>query len=443
MTKIDGDPAMMSATLRKLGWRLIPFLFLLYIFAWLDRANVGFAALHMNAELRFSSTVFGLGSGVFFIGYLLFEVPSNLILHRVGARLWIARIMVTWGIASASMMFVRTPTQFYVLRFLLGIAEAGFFPGVIYYLSLWYPSAWRAKAIAAFMIAIPFSGLVGGPLSAAILGLDGLHGLAGWHWLFLLEGLPAIALGLCVPLCLTDRPEHASWLSAPERAALVAVLARERSQCEARGRSSMKAAFMDRAIVTLSIAGIFTAMGFYAYTYWAPLIIKSATGASDMTVGLLIAAMSALAIVGMLVNGMLTDRSGNLPVHASVAVLVMGLGFIGCALLSSPLPVLLSLTLVPVGWCAMHPPWWSMPSRFLTGRAAAAGIAMVNSVPCIGAFLGPSLVGYLKDRTGTHQAAFLLLGTCGIVGALIILTLRSAPSQRLNSAAAQLAVNDR
>src|SRR6266699_6623067 len=199
-------------TLRKVTWRLIPFLFLLYVIAWLDRVNVGFAGLEMNADLGFSSTVFGFGSGIFFLGYCLFEIPSNIILERVGARLWIARIMVTWGLISAGLMFVRTPAMFYLLRFLLGVAEAGFFPGVVYYLSLWYPTAQRARAIAAFMTAVPVTGLIGGPLSGALLGLDGIYGLKGWQWLFLLEGLPAVVLGSSVLFYLTDRPEIARWL---------------------------------------------------------------------------------------------------------------------------------------------------------------------------------------------------------------------------------------
>src|SRR5436309_4406713 len=214
-------------TLRKITWRLIPFLFVLYVIAWLDRVNVGFAGLQMNTDLGFSSTVFGFGSGIFFLGYCLFEIPSNIILERVGARLWISRIMVTWGLISASLMFVRTPAVFYLLRFLLGVAEAGFFPGVIYYLSLWYPTAHRARAIAAFMTAVPVTGLIGGPLSGALLELDGIYGLAGWQWLFLLEGLPAVVLGVSVIFYLDDRPETTPWLEPQERDWLVDTLAAE------------------------------------------------------------------------------------------------------------------------------------------------------------------------------------------------------------------------
>jgi ACS family tartrate transporter-like MFS transporter len=412
--------------MRKVTLRLIPFLVLLYIIAWLDRANVGFAALHMNADLGFSSGAFGLGSGIFFIGYMLFEIPSNLILHRIGARLWIARIMVTWGFVSVSMMFVRTPWSFYGLRFLLGAAEAGFFPGVLYYLSLWYPSAHRAKAIAGFMAAIPFTGLIGAPLSGAILGLDGAQGLAGWQWLFLLEGLPAILVGFIVPFCLTNGPEQAGWLEGPERDWLVETLARQRRACDERRHVTLREALTNRTVLLLGILGIFTSMGFYGYTYWSPVIIQSVTGASDLNVGLIVGAISAAAVAAMLLNGVHADRTGELPVHGALAVFLMASGLVGCALLRAPPLVLLSLALVPVGWCAMLPAFWSIPSRFLTGRAAAGGIAMVNSIPSIGAFLGPALMGYLKERTGTHHAAFLVLGGGGIIAASILLSLRSA-----------------
>ena len=425
---VDGTRTVASTTVRKVTRRVIPFLILLYIIAWLDRANVGFAALHMNADLGFSSGAFGLGSGIFFIGYLIFEVPSNLILHRVGARLWIARIMVSWGLVSVAMMFVQTPWSFYLLRFLLGAAEAGFFPGVIYYLGLWYPSAQRTRAIAAFMAAIPFTGLIGGPLSGAILGLDGARGLAGWQWLFLLEGLPAIVVGFIVPLCLTDRPERAAWLEAPERDWLVATLASERRACDERRHLTLRAALTDRTVLWLGTLGIFTGMGFYAYTYWSPLIIQSITGASDLNVGFIVAAISTAAAIGMLFNGAHADHTRELPVHAAAGILVMAAGFVGCALLRTPLLALLALALVPIGWCAMLPPYWSIPSRILTGRSAAGGIAMINSIPCIGSFLGPTLIGYLQQRTGTHHLAFLLLGGFTLLAAWIMLRLRSACS---------------
>src|SRR5215471_16632570 len=300
-------PDVASATLRKVTLRLIPFLFLLYIVAWLDRVNVGFAALQMNSNLGFSSAAFGFGSGVFFLGYCLCEVPSNLMLHRVGARRWIARIMISWGAISVAMMFVRSASAFYALRFLLGAAEAGFFPGVVYYLSHWYPEAQRARAIAAFMTAVPVSGVIGGPLSGALLNLNGVFGLAGWQWLFLVEGVPAILLGAIVFAYLTDRPETAHWLSSAEKDWLTSRLAAEHGS---RGAAhSVVSALTNPTIWTLGIIFLLAAVGFYGYSFWAPLVFKSLTGASDLGVGIVIGLISAVTIILMLLNSMRSDRT--------------------------------------------------------------------------------------------------------------------------------------
>ncbi len=339
-------------TLRKVTWRLIPFLFLLYVIAWLDRVNVGFAGLQMNTDLGFSSTVFGFGSGIFFLGYCLFEIPSNVILERVGARLWIARIMITWGVISAGLMFVRTPPLFYLLRFLLGVAEAGFFPGVIYYLSLWYPAAHRARAIAAFMTAVPVTGLIGGPLSGALLGLDGIYGLKGWQWLFFLEGLPAVVLGGSVIFYLNDRPETTHWLAPAERDWLVETLATERKACLL--RPDIRVALTDGTVWKLGIIFLLVAAGFYGYSFWAPLIIKSLTGLSNFKVGLVLGAISAITILGMLLNSYHSDRTGERAIHIAVPLLVMGVGLIGCALLRQPVLAIIALALVPLGHCASY-----------------------------------------------------------------------------------------
>src|SRR6478752_3034128 len=295
-------PDVASATLRKVTLRLIPFLFLLYIVAWLDRVNVGFAGLQMNADLGFSPVAFGFGSGVFFLGYCLFEVPSNLVLHRVGARRWIARIMISWGAISTGMMFVRTTPTFYVLRFLLGAAEAGFFPGVVYYLSHWYPEGQRARAIAAFMTAVPVSGVIGSPLSGALLSLNGLFGLAGWQWLFLVEGLPAILLGIIVLVYLTDQPETGDWLSSAEKDWLVATLTAERTSREGAFPVGILSALTNPTIWHLGIIFLFAAIGFYGYSFWAPLVVKSLTGSSDLGVGVILGAISAVTIVCMMLN---------------------------------------------------------------------------------------------------------------------------------------------
>jgi MFS transporter, ACS family, tartrate transporter len=413
-----------AVTLRKVTWRLIPFLFVLYVIAWLDRVNVGFAGLQMNADLGFSSATFGLGSGIFFLGYCLFEIPSNIILERVGARLWIARIMVTWGLISAGLMLVRTPPLFYLLRFLLGVAEAGFFPGVIYYLSLWYPSAQRARAIAAFMTAVPVTGLIGGPLSGALLGLDGIYGLKGWQWLFLLEGLPAMVLGISVIFYLNDRPETTRWLAPAERDWLVETLAAERNACPL--RPDIRVALTDGTVWKLGIIFLLVAAGFYGYSFWGPLIIKSLTGLSNFEVGLVLGAISAVTILGMLLNGYHSDRTGERAIHIAIPLLVSAVGLVGCALLRQPVLAVTALALVPLGHCASYGPFWSMPTQFLTGPAAAAGIALVTMIANVGGFAGPALIGVLKARTGTHTDAFLLLGGLAVIAALLALTIGPA-----------------
>ena len=418
-----------AVTLRKVTWRIIPFLFILYVIAWLDRVNVSFAGLQMNADLGFSSTVFGFGSGIFFLGYCLFEIPSNIILERVGARLWISRIMVTWGLISAGLMFVRTPATFYLLRFLLGVAEAGFFPGVIYYLSLWYPTAHRARAIGAFMTAVPVTGLIGGPLSGALLELDGLHGLAGWQWLFLLEGLPAVILGTSVLFYLKDRPETTHWLTPAERDWLVGTLAAERKACVL--KPNIHVALTDVTVWKLGIVFLLVAAGFYGYSFWAPLIIKSLTGLSNFEVGLVLGAISAVTILGMLLNSYHSDHTGERAVHIAVPLFVMAVGLVGFALLRQPVLAIIALALVPLGHCASYGPFWSMPTQFLTGPAAAAGVALVTMIANVGSFVGPTLIGVLKTRTGTHTAAFLLLGGLAIVATL--LALRIGPAQARSS----------
>jgi ACS family tartrate transporter-like MFS transporter len=324
---------------------------------------------------------------------------------------------------------VRTPAVFYLLRFLLGVAEAGFFPGVIYYLSLWYPTAQRAKAIAAFMTAVPVTGLIGGPLSGALLELDGVYGLAGWQWLFLLEGAPAVVLGASVIFYLNDRPETAQWLAPEERNWLVATLATERRACPP--RPDIRVALTDATIWKLGIIFLLVAAGFYGYSFWAPLVIKSLTGLSNFNVGLVLGAISAVTIIGMLLNSYHSDRTKERPIHIAVPLFVMGVGLIGCALLHDPVFAIIALALVPLGHCASYGPFWSMPTQFFTGPAAAAGIALVTMIANIGSFAGPTLIGILKARTGTHTMAFLLLGGLAVIASL--LALRTSPAQAPSS----------
>ena len=417
-----------TATLRKVSQRLIPFLFVLYVVAWLDRSNVGYAAVQMNSDLGFSASAFGLGSGIFFAGYCLFEVPSNIILERVGARVWLARIMVSWGLISAAMMFVRTPATFCILRFLLGVAEAGFFPGVVYYLSLWYPARQRARAIAGFMAAIPVTGLIGGPLSGALLGLDGCYGLRGWQWLFLLEGLPAIILGLVVAFYLTDRPEDAVWLRAAERTWLISELARDREVRS--GRDSILEALTDGTVWLLGFIFLLAAAGFYGYSFWSPLIVQSLFRISNLSVGLILGGMSAITILCMLLNSAHSDRTNERRIHIAIPLFVMGIGFLACAVFHQPVLVIIALALVPIGHCSAYGPFWTMPTQFLIGPAAASGVALVATIASVGGFLGPALIGFLKGRTETHTVAFLLLGVAALVAGLLCLGLRNSNADR-------------
>ena len=416
----------MRPVLWKVTRRLMPFLFLLYVVAWLDRVNVGFAALQMNADLKFSPAVFGFGSGVFFLGYCLCEVPSNLILEKVGARLWITRIMVTWGIISIGLMFVRTPTLFYILRFLLGAAEAGFFPGVVYYLSLWYPAGQRARAIATFMTAVPVTGLIGAPLSGALLGLNGALGLKGWQWLFLVEGLPAVLLGLTVMFILTDRPETAGWLTPAERDWLSVRLAAERRAVEAKRSMALRQALTDPTVWELGFIFLLVAAGFYGYSFWAPLVIKSLLRVSNLGVGLVLAAISAVTIGGMLLNSAHSDRTGERAAHIALPCLLMCIGFAGSALLRQPLLAILALGLVPLGHCAAYGPFWSMPTQFLTGAAAAGGLALVTTIANVGGFAGPWMIGVLKSRTGSYRDSFLILAGLALLAALLAFRLRDS-----------------
>ena len=418
-------PTLEQVTVAKVTRRLLPFLFLLYIVCFLDRVNVGFAALEMNRDLGFSPAVYGFGAGIFFLGYVLFEVPSNLILVRIGARVWIARIMITWGVLAAAMMFIRGPASFYTLRFLLGLAEAGFFPGMIYYLCRWFPARERARAIATFMIAIPLSGAVGGPISGALLGLTGHLGLAGWQWLFLLEGLPAVALGFVVLGYLTDRPEDADWLTPAERDWLSTHLVAEREHCERRHGLSLIQALSSRTVWQLALL-IFLAEAFGSYVLglWLPQIVRDFSGASDFKVGLLVSVPYVIAAGAMVLTGAHSDRSGERLLHIAVPAAAAALGFLASAYLRSPGLIVLALSVAAAGTYGSQGPFWSLPSSFLTGSAAAGGIALINSLANLSGFLGPYSIGLLKGATGSFHSGLILLALVPLGGAMLALGLR-------------------
>jgi MFS transporter, ACS family, tartrate transporter len=422
------DDALARATLAKVTRRLLPFLFLLYIVCFLDRVNIGFAALQMNQELGFSPGTYGLGAGIFFLGYVSFEIPSNLILARIGARAWITRIMITWGLIACAMMFIRGPVSLVGLRFLLGVAEAGFFPGMIYYLTLWYPEAERARAVARFMLAIPLSGVVGGPISGALLSLHGAFGLSGWQWLFLLEGIPAVLLGLVVFRILPNGPEDARWLTPVEREALLRPLQEERADRARRHGFGVREALRHPAVWQLAVLLLLAnAFGVYVLGLWLPQIVRDVSGLGPFWVGVLSAIPNLVAAVAMVLVGAHSDRTGERLGHIAVAAAMGALGLATSAYLHSTVPVVLALSVAAAGLLSTHGPIWPLPAAFLSGSAAAGGIAVMTTLANLGGFLGPYAVGVLKQRSGNFQGGLLLLALISLAGAAFALWLRRSP----------------
>lgn len=416
-------PNIEASTVTAVTRRLIPFLFLLFVVNFLDRVNVGFAALQMNADLGFTPDVFGLGVGVFFVGYLLFEIPSNLVLQRIGARIWIARIMVTWGVLSMAMALVSGTKSFYALRFLLGVAEAGFVPGILLYLGQWFPERARAAAVAKFMSASAISIVVGGPVSGFILQLGGAMGLAGWQWLFILEGAPAVLLGLACLRYLDDRPANAAWLGAGQRTWLAATLEREAAAHGAHGLSSAGAALRDGKVWLLGGIYFCIGIGFYGVSLWLPQIVRQLSGWSALTIGLAAAVPFVAAAAAMVLNGRHSDATGERTWHFIGSALLGAAGFVAGASAGSPAVALLGVSLGAVGIWGCIGVFWSLPMAMLGGTGAAVGIALINSVGNVGGFAGPYLIGLLRTRTPDFSASllmvagFLMLG-CLLVGAL-------------------------
>ena len=413
------DRSIEARVIRKAALRLIPFMGLLYFVAFLDRVNIGFAALEMNADMGFSASVYGTGAGIFFLGYFLFEVPSNIILERVGARKWIARIMITWGLISAAMAFISGPYTFYILRFLLGLAEAGFFPGMILYLTYWFPGPYRARIVGAFLIAIPLSSVIGAPISTALLGLEGL-GLKGWQWLFILEGLPSVLLGFCVLLFLTDKPEKADWLSTEEKDWLKAVLDEERRSVASQHR--LGPALADIRVWSFGAIYFGILIGLYGLGLWLPQIIKGFGELSNIQVGLLTIIPYIFAAAAMFFWGLHSDLTGERVWHVSLPAFVGAVGLAASGFLESPALALTALTLSSIGIYSSVPAFWTMPTAMLSGTAAAGGIALINSIGNLGGYLGPALMGYLKDRTQNYAYGLLVLGAfIGVSGVLTLL----------------------
>jgi ACS family tartrate transporter-like MFS transporter len=410
----------------KCAWRLIPFMGLLYLVSFIDRVNVGFAALTMNKDLGFSPTIFGFGAGLFSVSYALFQVPSNLILERVGPRRWVFCIMVAWGALSTANSLVRGPVSFYALRVFLGVAEAGFFPGMILYLTYWFPRAYRARFIALFMTAIPMSFIIGGPLSGTILALDGVSGLAGWQWLFLLEGLPACLLALAVLKFLPDGPTQASWLSTREKKTIVASLAVEPSA----KHHDLWTALCEPRVLALGLVNFGILSGLYGVQLWLPQIVR-AMGFSNLESGFVVALPFVVGMAAMIVWGRLSDARVERIWHLALPKLLAASGFAVASVTQNHLLVLVALTLVLAGVLAALGPMYSLLSSFLSGTAAAGGIALVVAMGTLGGFAGPTIIGVLKQASGGYAASMAALSGLLVLTAAIVLalgrTMASAP----------------
>ena len=409
----------------KVFWRIMPFLMLCYVIAYLDRVNVGFAKLQMSVDLGFSETVFGLGAGVFFLGYFLFEVPSNILMHKVGARVWIARIMITWGILSAAFMYVETPLQFYVLRFLLGLAEAGFAPGVLLYLTYWFPKKERGKAVAGFMLATVLSSVVGAPLSGYLLSsTHGWFGLSGWQWMFILEGVPAVIMGVVTFFYLVDRPEQGNWLNQEERRWLTTTLAAEQEKNAVHAQHEFREIFRDKRMWILTLIYMFNAVAIYGVVLWLPQIVKSLGGLNNFQTGIVSAIPFICAAVGLVLVARSSDRTGERKMHTACAGLFGGVFLAASALVPSPVLGLVLICIAAMGLWATLGVFWTLPTQFLSGAAAAGGIAMINGFAQIGGFIGPYLVGWIRETTHSFSMALLVLAVSPMIGFVLCSTLK-------------------
>jgi D-galactonate transporter len=412
--------ALENSIYAKVAWRLMPFLFICYVAAYLDRVNVGFAKLQMLSDLQFSETVYGLGAGIFFIGYFLFEVPSNIIMHRVGARVWIARIMITWAVLSAATMYVTTPTMFYVVRFLLGVAEAGFFPGIVLYLTYWFPAARRSRMNALFMIGIPIAGVVGGPLSGWIMThFAGTHGWNGWQWLFLLEAIPSLVLGLITLFYLPNNIRTSKWLSDSEKELLAANIAKDSGG----GKSeSVGSAFSNPKVWLMAAIYFCCMMGLYGISFYLPTLVKASGVKDPLDVGLLTAIPYTCGVIATLLVARSADRMHERRWHFAIASALGGLGlFLSTVYGDNVTLALCALSLGTAGMLSTMPVFWTYPSAILGGVAAAAGIGLINSVGNLAGFVSPSIIGWLKDVTGSTNAGMYFVAGALVLGAFLAL----------------------
>ena len=410
-------------TVSKLTWRIMPFLFLLYIIAYVDRINVGFAALQMQQQVGLSDAVYGFGAGMFFLGYFLFQVPSNLILQRIGARRWIAVIICTWGIVSCCMLFINSVATFYTMRFLLGVAEAGFFPGMIYYLKLWFQANARARAVAMFMTASPMAGVIGGPISGALLNLNHA-GLAGWQWMFLLEGIPAIVMSGVVLCYLKDKPQDAAWLSDAEREWLIATLETEHHDVAAAKAKAIDVISMG-TVWLLAVVYFGMNCTIYGISFWLPKLIKGQAGFSNVQIGLLSAIPYMVAAVVMVLVGLHSDRTGERRLHVTLCAVVGAVALAVAAYAPAFVVMMVAISVAVMAANSMYGPFWAMPTGILPGAMAATGIAVINSIGNLGGFAGPYAIGLLKTSSGGYRQGLLAVAGMLVLTALVASALRS------------------
>jgi ACS family tartrate transporter-like MFS transporter len=412
--------AMQKRVLSKAAYRLVPILTLAYLLNYLDRTNISFAALTMNRQIGLSATQFGYGAGIFFISYCAFEIPSNLALYRFGARRWIARIMITWGIASAATALIVGPNSFYIARFVLGIAEAGFFPGVTFYLATWFPAEYRARMLSWFLVAIPVSSVLGGPISGGLMELDGSLGLAGWQWLFIVSGLPSVIVGIAILYVLTDRPQDAAWLAPAERSLLVQMLAAEPRD---RAKSAALPAIKDARVLVLALIQFGFTLGSYGLGIWLPQAIKG-YGLTNLTVTLIGTIPYVFASLAMVIWAWGVDRSGKKIVNLTVTCLLGAIGMVIFGMTGSLIASLIGAIVALVGVTSARAIFWTIPTRFLVGSGAAGGLAFINSVGLLGGFAGPSMMGWLKDATGSFLVGSLAMAAILAVAALLSISLK-------------------
>lgn len=414
---------------RKVSWRLIPILLASYILAYLDRVNIGFAKLQMLSDLNFSETIYGLGAGLFFIGYFLFEVPSNLIMARVGARIWMARIMLTWGVLSACTMLVKTPLMFYIVRFLLGFAEAGFFPGIIYYLAVWYPEERRGRIYALFMTGVAVAGVIGSPLSGWILqSSDGLHGLAGWQWLFLLEAIPSILMGIVLFIYLDDNISAARWLTPREKQTLLHNL-QPKFKSKYIAKFKLRQVFLNPVVWQLSAIYFCFVIGLYGISFWLPTLVKGAGVTGDLMIGVLTAIPYACAIVAMLLLGRSSDLRNERRWHLAIAALVASLSLYATTLFTNNLAFsLVLLSIATAAILSIIPLFWSLPTTAFSGLMVASAIAWINSVGNLAGFVSPYMIGYLKDSTGSMNGGIEFICWALVIGAGLVLSFKHKKS---------------